>query len=80
MKSCAASAPRKVCNVTVDLEILAQARKLKINPSEAAQQGVPVAISKRMTELWMHENCDALESSNAYVRQSGLPLAKYRNF
>jgi antitoxin CcdA len=80
MKSCVANALRKVCNVTIDLEILAQARKLKINPSEAAQQGAAAAISKRMTELWLHENCDALESSNVYVRQSGLPLARYRNF
>ena len=80
MKSCVANAPRKACIVTIDPEILAQARKLKINLSEAAQQGVAAAISKRMTELWLHENLDALESSNAYVKQRGLPLARYRNF
>lgn len=80
MKSCVANAPRKTCIVTIDAEIFAQARKLKINPSEAAQQGVAAAISKRMTELWLYENRDALESSNAYVKQLGLPLAGYRNF
>ena len=80
MDSSVANAPRKATNVTIDPHLLAQARALKINLSEAAQQGVAAAISKRMTELWAHENRDALESSNAYVEKNGLPLARYRNF
>lgn len=73
-------APRKATNVTLDPHLLARARELKINLSEAAEQGVAAAISKKMTELWARENCAALESSNAYVEQMGIPLAKYRNF
>ncbi len=80
MDSTLAIAPRKATNVTLDPQTLARARELKINLSEAAEQGVVAAISKKMTELWVQENRAALESSNAYVEQMGIPLAKYRNF
>lgn len=80
MENAVSNAPRKATNVTIDPHLLAQARALKINLSEAAQQGVVAAISQRMTELWAHENREALESSNAYVEKMGLPLAQYRKF
>jgi post-segregation antitoxin (ccd killing protein) len=31
-------------------------------------------------EAWLVYNQAALESSNAFVRETGLPLAKFRNF
>jgi antitoxin CcdA len=80
MDSTLAIAPRKATNVTLDPQTLARARELKINLSEAAEQGVTAAISKKMAELWTRENHAALESSNVYVEKLGLPLAKYRNF
>lgn len=80
MEDTVATAPKKATNLTLDPHILARARELKINLSEAAEQGVAAAISKKMTELWARENQAALESSNAFVEKMGLPLAKYRNF
>ncbi|MFA7668886.1 MAG: type II toxin-antitoxin system CcdA family antitoxin, partial [Burkholderiaceae bacterium] len=32
------------------------------------------------SELWLAENQEAIESSNAYVEKHGLPLAKHRMF
>ena len=38
------------------------------------------ATAEKRAELWLRENLDALQSSNDYVEQNGLPLAKYRQF
>jgi post-segregation antitoxin (ccd killing protein) len=37
-------------------------------------------IAEQSARLWRETNQAALESSNAYVDQHGLPLAKYRSF
>ena len=72
--------PRRPTNVSIDERLLADARALDVNVSRAAESGLAQAIAERRTELWLNENRAALESSNAYVEQHGLPLAKYRSF
>ena len=42
--------------------------------------GLARAVAERRAELWLAENRDALDSSNAYVEANGLPLARYRGF
>ncbi|MDX3894956.1 type II toxin-antitoxin system CcdA family antitoxin [Pusillimonas sp.] len=42
--------------------------------------GVAQAIARKRSELWLAENQEAIESSNAFVEKHGLPLAKYRLF
>ena len=75
-----AKAPRRPTNVSINERLLAEARALDVNISRAAESGLARAIAERRTELWLSENRAALESSNAYVEQNGLPLAKYRSF
>jgi antitoxin CcdA len=36
--------------------------------------------SDQLAALWLRENKAALDSSNEYVEQHGLPLARYRQF
>lgn len=74
------SRTRRPTNVTIDPHILAMARELKVNVSQAAEQGLARAIAERRASLWLEENRAALDSSNTYVEQFGLPLARYRNF
>jgi len=71
---------RKATNVTLGESLLAEAKSLNINISQAAEAGVSRAVAKRRAELWLAENRAALESSNAYVDLNGLPLARYRDF
>jgi antitoxin CcdA len=42
--------------------------------------GIAAAVARRRQERWLAENQEALDSSNAFVEQHGLPLAQYRNF
>lgn len=71
---------RKATNITLEEALLAEAKSLQINISKAAEAGVARAIAEKRAELWLQDNQAALESSNAYVEQHGLPLARYRGF
>jgi antitoxin CcdA len=71
---------RKPTNVTLAVDLVAQARALGINVSQAAEVGIAAAVARRRQERWLVENAEALQSSNEFVEQHGLPLAKYRNF
>lgn len=71
---------RKSTNVTLAVGVVAEARALGVNVSQAAEAGIAAAVARRRQERWLAENQAALESSNTFVEQHGLPLAQYRNF
>ncbi|MBS1191511.1 MAG: hypothetical protein H6R10_3303 [Rhodocyclaceae bacterium] len=71
---------RKATNVSLGEALLAEAKSLRINISQAAEAGIARAVAERRAELWREANQDALESSNTYVEQHGLPLARYQSF
>ena len=71
---------RKATNVSISEALLSEAKALKINVSKAAEAGLIVALAEKRSELWLEENRAALDSSNSYVEQHGLPLAQYRGF
>lgn len=71
---------KKPANLSIDAELLAEARGLKINLSAAAEEGLQRAVSSAKAEAWKRENAAALESSNRWVEENGLPLEKYRQF
>jgi antitoxin CcdA len=75
-----ASKPRKATNVSINESLLAEARVLKINVSQAAEAGLARALAEKRAELWLRDNQSALNSSNDYVDQHGLPLTQYRGF
>ncbi len=74
------NAAKRATNVSLPENLLAEAKALKINISQAAEAGVAQAIAKARSELWLAENQEAIESSNAFVEKHGLPLTKYRMF
>ncbi|MFU2488867.1 type II toxin-antitoxin system CcdA family antitoxin [Thauera sp. WH-1] len=80
MHTTAPGAARKPTNVTLDEALLVEAKALRINISQAAEAGLALAVAERRAAQWLEENRRALDSSNAYVEQHGLPLAQFRNF
>ncbi|MFC3338717.1 type II toxin-antitoxin system CcdA family antitoxin [Paracandidimonas soli] len=74
------AANKRATNVSLPEDLLAEAKALQINVSQAAEAGVAQAITRARSELWLAENQEAIESSNAYAEKYGLPLAKYRLF
>lgn len=71
---------RKPTNLSLDQSLLTDAKSLEINLSRAAESGIRQAVARSRTERWKAENKAALESSNQFVEQNGLPLSKLRQF
>ncbi len=71
---------RKATNVSLDVDLLREAKSLGINISRSAELGLREALAKKRAELWKQENKDALEASNAFVEANGIPLASHRKF
>jgi len=71
---------RAATNVTLDAELVAQARKLGVSISEASNQGLERAVKKAEAERWLKENKPALDSYNEWIEANGLPLERHRLF
>ena len=71
---------RKPTNLSLDQKLLADAKSLKINLSRAAEAGIRNAVAESKAKIWKRENRKALDSSNAFVKENGLPLSDLRQF
>ncbi len=49
-------------------------------PTQIADNLAQEIYPEELAEIWLAANREALDSSNAYVEEHGLPLAKYRMF
>ena len=73
--------PRRLpTNLSLSEPLVAEAKKLDINLSRAAEQGLAAAVATERARRWKEENRAAIEAQNAWVAEHGLPLAKYRMF
>lgn len=71
---------RQVCNVTLPEPLVTEAKALNVNISRAAEAGVAAAVKAAREAAWLAENRAAIEATNAWVAEHGLPLAKQRLF
>jgi antitoxin CcdA len=76
----AAKSRTKPTNVSLDAALVEEAKVLGVNISLASARGLEEAVKEARGKRWLDENFDALESSNAWVEASGLPLAEFRLF
>ena len=72
--------PKKPTNLSLDQALLQEARDLGVNLSQAAERGLRQAVASAKAAAWKRENQTALESSNAWVENYGLPLERFRRF
>ena len=75
-----AAAPKKTTSVSLAEPLLAQAKVLGINVSQAAEEGVAAAVARRWREQWLQENAAAIQNYNEFVEEHGMVLEKYRLF
>jgi antitoxin CcdA len=73
-------ARRKPTNVSLDPDLLASARELGVNVSRACEAGLAAELKAAREARWIEENREAIESSNRWVAEHGMPLSEYRNF
>lgn len=73
-------APKKPTNVTIDSDLLAQAKELKINISATLEIALIEQVRTRQRELWRHENLAAIQSYNQLVEEHGSLGDELRSF
>lgn len=71
---------RRPTNVSLDPDLVDEAKALGVNLSRACESGLQAELKAERWRRWRAENADAIESSNQWVRENGLPLARFRQF
>jgi antitoxin CcdA len=82
------SAERKAANLTVDAELVEQARSLNIDAAAVAERALfhkireqrSAAEQAEMDRKWKEENAEAIASLNAYFEEHGFPFPQYRRY
>ena len=59
-------------NVSVDADLLAEARTLGINVSAVLEIGLRATVADARRQRWLDENRDALADANAFLAEHGL--------
>lgn len=65
---------RRSVNLTIREDIMATAKSLGINASQAAEAGLRLEVEKQLAERWLKENSKALDAHNARVEKQGTLL------
>ena len=71
---------RRSTSLTLDRDMLDEARALGVNISRAAEQGIEAALKAERIRRWKEENARAIAAHNAYVEEHGIPFAAHRQF
>ena len=68
----APKSPKKAVNLSIDSELLRQAREMKINLSQTLEETLEQLLRKERTRRWQEENREAIEAHNRYVEKYGV--------
>ncbi|MGH7078870.1 MAG: type II toxin-antitoxin system CcdA family antitoxin [Steroidobacteraceae bacterium] len=72
--------PKCRTNVTLDADLLGEARTLGINLSATLEDRLHVVVAERRRELWLAENRTAIADANAFLARHGLWSDGQRQF
>lgn len=71
---------RRPSNLSLDADLVAEAKELDINLSRAAESGIARAVADEKARRWKIENAEAIRGWNEWVEKNGLPLEPYWPF
>ncbi|TPM24375.1 type II toxin-antitoxin system CcdA family antitoxin [Mesorhizobium sp. B2-3-5] len=80
MRKIALNAIRQPANLSIDSNLMREAKGLDVNVSRAAEAGIAEAVAAEKTRLWKLENRATIDAWNDYVEKNGIPLEEYRQF
>lgn len=72
--------PKKATNLSINKELLAEARRLQINLSATLEWALTEKIRQEKRNQWRQQNQEAIETCNKLAQQNGLFSDKYRVF
>ncbi|MDQ1362393.1 MAG: antitoxin CcdA [Pseudomonadota bacterium] len=73
-------APKKPTNLSLNSDLLQQAKALNINLSAAVEQALAELVRQKQQELWLAANRDAIAAYNQHVLEHGTFSDKLRSF
>ena len=65
------AAPKKSANLSINADLLRQAKQLNINLSQALEQHLAEIVRQEKRRLWLEENQAAVEEYNRRIETSG---------
>ena len=74
------NAPKKATNLSINRDLLAEARTLKINLSATLEQALTDKVRIERRKQWLENNQDAIDACNELAEQNGLFADKHRIF
>ena len=74
------SARRKAVNLTVNQDLLASARKYKLNLSKILEDSLITELKKRWQDDWLNENKAAISDYNKRIGKHGVFSDGIRRF
>jgi antitoxin CcdA len=80
MRKIALNAIRQPANLSIDSNLMREAKGLDVNVSRAAEAGIAEAVAAEKTRLWKLENRATMDAWNSYIEKNGIPLEEYRQF
>jgi len=80
MRKIALNAIRQPANLSIDSNLMREAKGLDVNVSRAAEAGIAEAVAAQKTRLWKLENRATMDAWNDYTEKNGIPLEEYRQF
>lgn len=63
--------PRKPANLSINAELLQQAKELNINLSQTLERHLAEIVRQARREQWLEENREALDAYNRRVEANG---------
>lgn len=67
-----AAAAKRPTNVSVNEDLLAQARELGVNLSQTLEDGLKARLAEERRRRWLEDNREAFDACNAHFEKYGL--------
>ena len=72
--------PKRAANVSIDAEILAEAKAMKINLSQTLEDELRKRVQDERVKRFQEEHREAIESHNRFIEKHGIWSKKYRSW
>ncbi|HSN01695.1 MAG TPA: type II toxin-antitoxin system CcdA family antitoxin [Rudaea sp.] len=71
---------KKPTNVSINSELLADAREFGLNLSAELEQRLTEVVRQRRAEQWLRDNREAIEAYNRHIKEHGLWNEEFRTW
>ena len=71
---------KRAANVSIDAEILAEAKAMGINLSQTLEGQLRKQVTAEKNRRWSEENKEAIEAHNRFIEEHGIWSEKYRSW